>query len=152
VRDMTHPATPFAITRPLTSRLQSVLDEWRSLLRGGAEIPFADDVVAPKLEAVCPDIFVLGVFEKPRRFRLDLARTPDAPNVDHALLGRFIDEVDLPAPMEFLRAQTEATVESMQPTFYEHAPHGAAPGYGRLLLPAWGEGKVSLVIGAVEFR
>ena len=147
---MTRHAAPFAIERPLPTRLGAVLDYWRGLLRGEATIPFSDDVDITKVEALCADVFLLGVFAKPERFRLDLAHTPHAPGVEGQLLGRFIDEVELPTPLEFLRAQADAAVESVGPTLYEHSPGGGEHPYARLLLPAWGEGKVSLLIGALE--
>ena len=145
-------STPFAIAAPLSSRLGAVFDAWTGLLRGEATIPFADDLDVVGLEGLCPNLFLLGVFEKPRRFRLDLARTPDAPQIEGAFRGRFIDEVDMPTPMEFLRAQAEAAVESAAATVYDHVPAGAGRAYGRLVLPTWGEGQVSLLVGAVEFR
>ncbi len=147
-----HHAAPFSLETPLSPSLDRLLEYWRGLLRGEATVPFADDVNLAKVEAKASDVFVLGVFEKPERFRLEVARTPAAPEVEAAVLGRFIDEVALPCPLEFLKAQASATVESMGPTFYEHRPKGAERGYGRLLLPAWGEGHVSLLLGAVEFR
>jgi len=147
----TRAATPFAIERPLPTRLGAVLDYWRSLLRGEAQIPFSDDVDWTRLEALCPDVFLLGVFDKPERFRLDMAATPHAPSAAGEIAGRFIDEVELPSPLEFLRAQADAAVESMAPTIYQHRPRGGGPAYARVLLPAWGAGKVNLLIGAVEF-
>jgi len=149
---MAHLGVPFAIEPPLSGRLEAVLEDWKSLLRGQAEIPFADDLDFARAERLCPDAFLLGVFERPRRFRFELASTPHAPEIARELLGRFIDEVELRGPLHYLRAQAEAAVESLAPSFYEHRPTGAEHGYGRLLLPAWGEGHVSALLGAVEFR
>jgi hypothetical protein len=144
------PQIPFSITNPLSARLGAVLDDWRALLRGQASMPFADDVDVAKLATACPNLFLLGVFDRPRRFRLDVARAEGGPEIA-ALAGRFLDEVDQPNPMAFLRSQAEATVESAQPTLYEQGARSGRP-YGRLLLPAWGDGRISLLIGAVEFR
>jgi len=149
---MTHHHPPFSIDLPLSPSLARLVDYWRGLLRGEATIPFADDLNMAKVEALTDETFVLGVFEKPQRFRLELAHTRQAPRIEETLMGRFVDEVDLPNPMEFLKAQASATVESMAPSFYEHRPQHAERGYGRLLLPAWGEGHVSLLLGAIEFR
>jgi hypothetical protein len=124
------------------------MDYWRGLLRGEATMPFADDIDMTKLRALADDVFVLGVFEKPERFRLELARSPRAPGLE-ALQGRFIDEADLPTPLEFLRAQAGATVESEGPTVHRQAGEQA---YARLLAPAWGEGQIRLLLGAVEWR
>lgn len=148
---MTYHHSPFSIDLPLSPSLDRLLGYWRGLLRGEATVPFADDVNMAKVEALTDEAFVLGVFEKPQRFRLDLAHSRQA-RIEETLTGRFIDEVELPCPMEFLKAQASATVESMAPSFYEHRPKHAERGYGRLLLPAWGEGHVSLLLGAVEFR
>jgi len=146
------PQTPFAIEHSLSPALDRTLAYWRELLRGEATIPFADDVNMAKVEAQADNVFILGVFEKPRRFRLELVRLPAAPDVEAELAGRFIDEVDLPSPLQFLSSQAAAAAEGQTPTVYEHRPHGAERGYGRVLLPAWGEGHVSLLLGAVEFR
>jgi len=143
---------PFAIDAPLGPRLEALLDYWRDLRRGQASVPFADDLDMLEVEGLCSDVFVLGVFEKPERFRLDLIRTPNAAAIEETLGDRFIDEIDLPTPLEFLRAQADATVESRAPTVYRHAPSGAGRGYARLLLPAWGEGQIKLLLGAVEWR
>lgn len=143
---------PFAVDAPLGPRLQSLMDYWESLRRGEASMPFADDVDLMKVKALCSDVFVLGVFERPQRFRLDLAHTPFALQVEAKLEGRFIDEVDLPTPMEFLRAQSDATLEGLAPTLYRHSPTGSERPYARLMLPAWGEGQVRLLLAGLEWR
>jgi hypothetical protein len=149
---MTLHAPPFAIQAPHSDRLGAVHDYWRSLLRGGAEVPFADDVDVTRLEALCPDVLLIGVFEKPRRFRIDLARTPHAPQIEIDLVGRFLDEIDPPATLALLRAQADAAAETLAAAVYEHRPKSGHPCYGRLVLPAWGEGRVSLLLVALEFR
>lgn len=149
---MTRTTTPFAVEAPLSPRLDDLLEYWRGLRRGDAAMPFADDLDMVTAKAMCSDVFVLGVFERPERFRLDLAHTPNAETVETGLTGRFIDEIDLPTPLEFLRAQADATVEGMAPTIYSHRPTIAERPYARLLLPAWGEGQIKLLLGAVEWR
>jgi hypothetical protein len=64
---------------------------------------------------------------------------------DKALSGKFIDEIDLPAPLRFLRAQASATVEVRAPTYYKDAG-----GTARLLLPMWGDGSINLLLGAAQ--
>jgi hypothetical protein len=142
---------PFAVDT-LGPRLEQLMDYWRNLLRGEASMPFADDIDMAKAQPLCSDTFVLGVFERPERFRLDLAHTPFAPDIAAKLVGRFLDEIDLPTPLEFLRAQADATVEGLSPTLYRHQPSGSERPYARLLLPAWGEGQVRLLLGGVEWR
>jgi len=145
-------APPFALEGALGPKLDQLLAYWKGLLRGEAEMPFADDVDPTKVAACCADMFLIGVFEKPRRFRLDVARTPNAPVVEQTLVGRFLDEVELGAPLQFLRAQAEATVESRAPTLYRDRPVGSELAYARLLAPAWGEGSVRLLVGAIAWR
>ncbi len=148
---MTRATTPFAIEMPLPERLGAVLDDWRARRRGAADIPFADDVDWERLQELCPDAFMLGVFEKPQRFRVELAATPHAPAIAAELAGRFLDEVDLETPLEFLRAQADAAVESGAPTVYRHSAGGGGRPYARLLLPLWGEGHVSALVGVIAF-
>ena len=141
---------PFAIDEALSSKLDAVLAYWRALRRGEASIPFADDIDIAAIRALCPDVFILSVFEKPERFRLDLAYAPYAPRIESELQGRFIDEFDLSSPLDYLRAQADAAVVGLAPTYYRHTPSGAEAAYGRLLLPTWGEGQVKLLLGAIE--
>ncbi|HWA63075.1 MAG TPA: hypothetical protein VG939_16970 [Caulobacteraceae bacterium] len=138
---------PFAISGPIAGRLDAVLAWWQDLRRGSAEVPFADDIVMPDFERLCPRMFLLEVFAKPERFRLAIAEVGLSDADRDRVLGRFLDEVDLPAPFEMLRAQASATVECMHPTIHVHEGDGA---YQRLLLPAWGEGEVRLLLGAVQ--
>jgi hypothetical protein len=143
---------PFAIDGPLPSSLARLLDYWTNLRRGEATIPFADDLDMTKAKELVSDLFVLGVFEKPERFRLELAHAPNAPRLGDLLLGRFVDEVALEGPLEYLRAQADAAVEGLAPTYYEHEARGAERDYARVLLPFWGEGQVKLLLGAIEWR
>ena len=141
---------PFAIDARLGPQLESVLDYWRGLLRGEASMPFADDVDLVNVRGRCPDVFVLDVLERPQRFRMAVAVTPGAPIIADELAGRFMDEVDLPTPLDYVRAQADSTVESLGPTLYRHVDD-VARAYARLLLPAWGEGQVRLLLGAIEW-
>lgn len=40
----------------------------------------------------------------------------------------------------------------IRPTLYRHEPSGSERPYARLLLPAWGEGQVRLLLGGIEWR
>ncbi len=64
-----------------------------------------------------------------------------------ALRGKFLDEEALPGRLDFLLSQCNATVEARAPTFYKHA---GAPPYARILLPMWGDGRIGMLLGAVE--
>jgi hypothetical protein len=118
---------------------------WRDLLRGGAEMPFADDLRPTELPDLVHRTFLIDVFENPVRFRLQslgMALGPDD------LTGRFLDETELHPPLDYLDAQCSATVEAAAPTFFRgeaERPHA------RLLLPFWGNGQISLLLGAIDF-
>jgi hypothetical protein len=124
---------------------------WRGLLRGNAKTPFWDDLRMSELGSLAEQAILLDVFERPERFRFnsiggDVGRK--------TLAGLFIDETDLTWPFEFLRSQSSATVEAAAPTLYAFSPGAGSPAgrpYRRLLLPLWGEGHVSMLLGAFEF-
>ena len=136
---MDRPANPFPLPATLEHDLAAVEAAWRALRRAQNDIPFADDLKPGALSAQAGRVLLIDVFEKPERFRFSLLGGDLLLPQDKALSGKFIDEVDLPAPLGFLRAQASATVEARAPTY-----HG-----GRLLLPMWGDGRVSLLPGAV---
>jgi hypothetical protein len=136
-------AAPFAVDGPLAPPLARLLAYWEGLKRGQAEVPFWDDLSEIKIEASGAETFILDVFSRPERFRFnDLEVAPPAVQSD-LLLGLFLDDVDLPEVFTLLRAQASATVELMRPTLY------AAGGGQRLLLPAWGEGEVRMLVGGL---
>jgi hypothetical protein len=147
---MAAPHTPFDITGPIGRRLDAVLTYWQDLRRGEAEIPFWDDLSMPAVRRLCGDVFLLDVFAQPERFRFGAVEVGLTTDDEARVAGRFIDELDLPAPFQLLRAQASATVEAARPTVYAHQAAPREPGYQRLLLPAWGEGAVRMLLGAVE--
>jgi hypothetical protein len=144
---------PFAIFGHIGPKLEAVLAYWRALRRGAADMPFADDLSIPSVEHLGSEVFLLDVFVRPERFRLSEAAVGLTMQDEDRILGKFIDEVNLPTPFELLRAQASATVEHMRPTLYTHEPVKASDqAYDRLLLPAWEGGEVRLLLGAVERR
>ena len=132
---------PFAVDGPLAPPLARLLTYWEGLRRGQAEIPFWDDLSEIKIEASGAETFILDVFSRPERFRInDL----EVAAVDRErLLGLFLDDVDLPEVFALLRAQASATAELMRPTLHR------VDGLQRLLLPAWGEGEVRMLVGGL---
>ena len=137
--------SPFAVPSDLTPDLARVLAYWRGLLRGSAEMPFADDVNLADLPDLAGRLFLVGVFARPERFRFDLIG--DDLKCD-GWMGLFLDEASPVTPFEFLSAQCAAAREGAAPTYYERGdPHG----YGRLLLPLWADGRNSMLLGAVQF-
>ena len=137
---MDKPANPFPLPATLEPGLATIEAAWRALRRAQNDIPFADDLKPAALSAQAGRVLLIDAFEKPERFRFSLLGGDLLLPQDKALSGKFIDEVDLPAPLGFLRAQASATVEARAPTYHR----------GRLLLPMWGDGRVSLLLGAVQ--
>lgn len=136
-------AAPFAVDGPLAPPLARLLAYWEGLKRGQAEIPFWDDLSEVKIEASGAETFILDVFSRPERFRFnDLEVAAPAADRDQ-LLGHFLDDVDLPEVFALLRGQASVATELMRPTLYQ------AGGLQRLLLPAWGEGEVRMLVGGL---
>lgn len=141
---------PFAVPTHLSPDLERVHAYWRGLLRGAAETPFWDDARLSDLPDLADRLLLIDVFQKPERFRLgsvgkDLGGA--------ALAGCFLDETTLARPLEFLRAQSSATVECATPTWFRFETEGSGPAeaYSRLLLPMWGDGRISMILAAVDF-
>ena len=144
-RDAAKSAHPFPVPRRLAADLARVEAYWRGLLRGGADMPFADDLSPADLGNLAPRLFVIDVFDSPERFRFAIVGEA----LTGGLGGLFLDETALSGPFEFLRAQASATTEAAAPTFFHHEAERAA--YGRLLLPLWGEGRIATLLGAVAY-
>lgn len=148
---MTTLTTPYAITGPISPRLDAVLSYWQDLRRGRAEMPFWDDIDLKAVRGLCREIVLLDVLSAPERFRLAIAELAMDADYRERIPGRFIDEVDLPPGLDLLRSQASATVECGRPTIYRHTPRtGSDVPYSRLLAPAWGEGQIRVLLGAVE--
>ncbi|MBI1198282.1 MAG: hypothetical protein GC203_10505 [Phenylobacterium sp.] len=142
---MTH---PFAVPASLSPDLARVQAYWRGLLRGAAEMPFADDLRLTDLPDLVGRLLLVEVFQGPERFRFAEAGGAVG-GVE--MEGLFLDETELAYPLEFLRAQCSATVESARPTCMRMAKAGAQKPYTRLLLPFWGDGRISAILGVVDF-
>jgi hypothetical protein len=141
---------PFAVPTHLSPDLERVRAYWRGLLRGGAETPFWDDAKLSDLPDLTDRLLLIDVFQKPERFRLGSVGKDLG---GEALAGCFLDETALGPPLEFLRAQSSATVECAAPTWFrfEGEDSGPASTYSRLLLPMWGDGRISMILAAVDF-
>ncbi len=138
---------PYALPSRLPPVPARTLAYWKGLLRGGADMPFWDDAKLSDLPDIADRLFLIDVFDRPQRFRLAILGQALA---HEPLEGRFLDEVQLSPPLDFLASQCCAAVEAAAPTFLRAAKTGAAPGYGRLVLPMWGEGRVGMLLGAVD--
>lgn len=136
---------PFSVPARLSPDLARVRAYWEGLLRGAATMPFWDDAKLSDLPDLTDRLFLLNVFDRPERFRFDMVGRTLA---DDGLSGVFLDEADLDHPFEYLRAQATATVECAAPTLFRHQAERQA--YARLLLPMWGDGRLSMLLGAVD--
>jgi len=138
---------PFAVPPVLDAGLARVAEAWRSLRRGQADIPFADDVKLSTLEDADVDLMIIDVFERPQRFRITIAGRRIAGQYGQLVEGLFIDEIAPQAPLDYLLSQCSATVEGRAPTFYA----GTQPSHSRLMLPLWGDGHINSLLVAVSF-
>jgi len=151
---MTAPVKPYALPETLPANLEQVKAYWRSLLRGGAEMPFADDLSLEALPDLSERLALVEVFVLPERFRFAYIGPKLSVEPSTSLGGKFLDEVNPGFPLEFLRSQCSATVESAAPTFYQQAAdkdHNASA-YSRLIMPLWGDGHISLLLVALDWR
>jgi hypothetical protein len=142
---------PFAIPEKLPLGLRRVLDYWESLKRGENSMPFWDDVKLTSLPDLSDRLMLVDAFETPQRFRLNSVGERIRKRYGADLADKFVDEIVPNAPFEFLAAQASAAIEAKVPTFFA-GETGTGPhhGYGRLLLPLWGNGHVGMLLGAIE--
>ena len=154
---MQHPANPFSLRNKIEPALTLVLAYWQSLKRAENSMPFWDDVAASSLPDLADRLLLIKASAKPERFRLESVGQRLTERYGTAVAGKFIDEMDLRSPFEYLRSQCSATVESRAPTYYPHREGNAETSdsiksYSRLLLPLWGDGHVGTILGAVEWH
>ena len=143
---MRQPNAVYPLPERLSPDLAQVLDYWEGLKRGEAEIPFWDDVKLTALPHLGRTLAIVDVFEGPERFRYSIVGADLADGQDGDVAGRFLDEAELGPPLDFMRAQCAATVEAASPTYF--APDDE--GYGRLVLPLWGEGQIRMLLVAAD--
>jgi hypothetical protein len=143
---------PFALPAFLDAQFAALRGYWNSLKRGNASNPFADDLSLAALGKLADSIVLIQVFEKPQRFRFEMAAANVARLYRGELEGRFADELDIRAPLQYFAAQCSATAESGAPTFYRCEQRADSAEYKRLMLPFWGDGHVSTILVAFETR
>lgn len=117
-------------------------------------MPFADDVNPSALSKLTRNLTLVDVFAKPQRFRFNYLSDHMIQQLRSNIAGKFADELDLHSPLDFFLSQSSATVEAQAPTYYAGKSTGPTahrtPAYSRLLLPTWGDGRVQLLIGAID--
>jgi hypothetical protein len=87
-----------------------------------------------------------------QRFRFDIVGEDVTKRYGEAIVGKFSNEIDLSAGLEKFTGQCGATVERRIPTYYRQAPSAAQQqkdGYGRLILPLWGNGRIEMLLAAI---
>ncbi len=151
-RQTTPPAPPFLPPRKLPAQLARLQTYWNDLRRGENALPFSDDVNPSALPELSGNLMLVDVFERPQRFRFTRLGEKLMEGLDANVPGSFADEIEICRPFEFFLAQASVTVEACGPTFYRRGSTGGSErgiGYVRLLLPAWGNGRIDMLIGAV---
>jgi hypothetical protein len=147
---MSVPAQPFPLPRKLPPRLATVLRYWKTLIRAENMMPFSDDVSLSSLERLSAHLLLIDVFSGPQRFRFNHLGKSIIAKLGSSPTGQFADELKLSEPLNYVIAQASATAEGGAPTLYcstrKKTPRS---GYSRILLPAWGNGRVDLLIGAI---
>jgi hypothetical protein len=142
-------AVPFPLPVKLERDLARVLAYWQGLRRAENSMPFWDDLNLSALSGTSAALLLIDVFDKPERFRFNHFADELTQRAGD-LTGKFVDEADLRDPFAYLRAQCSATVEARAPTYYRSAAAGASQAYARILLPMWGDGRIGMLLGAVD--
>ena len=141
---------PYAVPQSLEHDLARVHTFWDGLKRHEAKMPFWDDVKMSALPDLADRLMMVEATDKPVRFRIafGVVGADVKQHYGHDLSGKFLDEIDAAAPLQFLVSQCSATVESRAPTYYRN---DGAEGYSRLVLPLWGDGRVGMLLVAYAF-
>ena len=141
---MTDSNTPFSLPDTLPAMLSDVYDYWHGLIRGKASnMPYWDDVNLADLPSTTGHLMLMTAFAKPERIRFDTVGKEISSRYGQEIAGSFADEIDPKPPVDFLLSQASATIESGAPSFYQN---GSTV---RLLLPLWGDGHISMLLGVV---
>lgn len=154
---MKHPVVPFSVPRTLDPDLARVRDYWESLKRGNANMPFWDDFNVSSLPDLSDRLMLIDVADTPERFRLNSLGQQLTDRYGSTVTSKFIDELELKTPLEYLPSQCSATVESRAPTFYQHGggdtrKSQSRASYSRLLFPMWGDGHIGMLLGALTWH
>ncbi len=142
---------PYTLPQSLERDLAQVHAFWNGLKRHEAEMPFWDDVKISALPELAGRLMMIEATDKPVRFRIafGLVGADIKQHYGRELADKFIDEIDVAAPLQFLQSQCSATVEGRAPTYYRNAD--GPGGYARLVLPLWGDGRVGMLLVAYAF-
>lgn len=106
-------------------------------------MPFGDDLELSALSNLSGMPFLLSAFTSPERYRFEFV---NANLQGAAATGKFVDEISPDTNFGYLRAQSSATIEAVEPTFLR-LTETSGRSFSRLLLPLWGNGQVSMLLG-----
>jgi hypothetical protein len=95
------------------------------------------------------DAIILDVFDNPLRFRLAIIGRHIESEYGRSISGKFVDELEQQPPIEHLEAQCRAAVEHQSPTYFHTGTSSGRGSYSRMVLPLWGEGRVSMLLAAI---
>lgn len=147
-------ASPFEVRDDLPPGLTQVRDYWQGLKRGNAIMPFWDDVNLSSLPDLAGRLMLIDVFESPFRFRFNTIGQEIRALYGSNVTGKFLDEIEVRAPFDYMIAQLHATIESRSPAVYESVSSRSSAQhqgrYARLLLPMWGNGRIEMMLGAID--
>jgi hypothetical protein len=148
---------PFSLPRKLEPDLAQIRAYWEGLKRGEADMPFWDDVNLSMMPDLAGRLMLIEVFEKPVRFRLGMLGEEVIERYGKNVVGKFLDEIDMHPPLQYLSSQSSAALESRGPTYYRHTStkrgsSSTTAGYSRLLLPMWGGGRIGMLLGGVVWQ
>jgi hypothetical protein len=141
---------PFPLPSQLPPTLASIHQYWKLLIRAENPMPFSDDVSLGPIEKFSAHLMLVDIFSGPQRFRFNRLGENIIGKLSNDLTGQFADETKPAEPLNNFIAQASATIEAGAPTLYSAARgKSRGRGYSRLLLPAWGNGRIDLLLGAV---
>jgi len=132
---------PFALPQTLPAQLPKLYAYWNGLKRAQNAIPFWDDVKLSDLPDLAPRLMLIDAFAKPARYRFALVGSEIVARSGTGIEGLFVDDVERLDPFHFFIPQCAVTVEAAAGSFYR------TPDYARLLLPMWGDGQISMLLG-----
>jgi hypothetical protein len=107
-------------------------------------MPFWDDVKLPGLRDLIGRPVLIDVFANPERFRFSFVGAELSHWSKESVAGKFADEIELRTPFDYFRSQCSATAEERRSTFFS--------AFSRLLLLMWGDGRIALLLGAVDWH
>jgi hypothetical protein len=139
---------PYELPEQLGPSLRHAFSYWENLKRGENEMPFWDDVKLSALPDLIGRLMLIDVFANPEHFRFSFVGAELSS--EDSVAGKFVDEIRPRTPFDYLRSQCSATVEGRRPTFlhYRSSEVGA---FSRLFLPMWGDGRIGMLLGAVDW-